>query len=165
MNRRLHGVVRGVAAVAAACLLVGVPVAIVHDRSVVKADLECRGRKWNELREARRQRNREAIARACTPELISALSSRPPKSPQEAACDALYYPPTTDAEDAALTSGCNLQKRSLPNGGFMLYSTRAWRSCAAATPALKVCSRDDWPFLLGIALLVLAVTMKPPRAA
>ncbi len=148
----------GIAGLVAVCTVAGVVAAAIHDDVVVSADLDCRGRSWNELSTRKREEKRAVIARACTPALISALSSRPPRSPQENACDSAYYPVTTDAEYAAILSACHLTARPTPEGrGLMLASTRAWRDCAASVPALQLCARDAWLILFGATLLVFAL--------
>lgn len=156
-RQRQYRAVRAIAAVVAVGTLVGVPAAIIHDGVVVKTDVECRGKQWNDLTARLREGNRDAIARACTPELISALSSRLAKSPTESACESLYYHQTTDAENAAILSSCHLTERPVPTGGFMYQSTRAWRACAAATPGPEVCARDAWLLVLGAGAVILVV--------
>ncbi len=153
-------VARVIAGLLAACTIAAVLAAVVHDDIVVSADLGCRGRSWNELITRKREEKGGVIARACTPGLISALSSRPATSPAEAACDSAYYPLTTDAEYAAIMSACHLAARpATGERGFMLRSTRAWRDCAAAVPALQFCARDVWLISLGTTLLAIVLVL------
>ena len=157
-RRRLYQSARAIAAFVAVCTLVSVPVAVIHDGAVVKADIACRGRVWNELSVRRREENGGAIGHACTPALISALSSRAARSAEEKSCESVYYPQTTDTENGAILSSCHLTTRRVPEiGGFMLLSTRAWRACAAATPGLEVCARDVWLLLLGVSPLLIVL--------
>ncbi len=155
-----------IAGLVAVCTVAGVLAAAIHDDVVVSADLDCRGRSWNELITRKRDEKKAAIARVCTPELISALSSRLPTSPEEKACDSAYYPLTTNDEYAAIMSACHLTARPATGGsGFMLLSRRAWRDCAATVPGLEFCARDAWVILLGATplLLVLAVSYAAHR--
>jgi hypothetical protein len=126
VRHRLYLTAVALAALFCAGVLAVHVVVRVHDYLVAKEDLACEERVWREERQAMRERNREAIARACTPDVLAEIEANGGKS--GAAINCIGERNALPAEATArIERRCNITTGAADSHGFQHFvSKRAW---------------------------------------